>query len=89
MASRAFTAMLTSAVSNWLASASTRQCSMQPNSVAISMREPTMVRSMSTTPRMRSAASKTSGLSAWRRAKARSWPVSLEARPTVSLMASM
>ena len=46
MASRAFTAMFTSAVSNWLTSASTRQLS-QRTSVTIWMREPTMVRSMS------------------------------------------
>ena len=46
MASRAFTAMLTSAVSNWLTSASTKQRS-QAISVTIWMREPTMVRSMS------------------------------------------
>jgi hypothetical protein len=36
MASRAFTAMLTSAVSNWLASASTKQAS-PPSSVTISI----------------------------------------------------
>ena len=38
--------------------------------------------------RSRSHTSKVSGLSAWRRAKARSWPVSLAARPTVSEIAS-
>ena len=54
MASRAFTAMLTSAVSNWLTSASTKQRS-QAMSVTIWMREPTMVRSMSATARTRSA----------------------------------
>ena len=46
MASRAFTAMLTSAVSNWLTSASTKQ-GWQAISVSIWMRAPTMVRSMS------------------------------------------
>ena len=88
MASRALTAMFTSAVSNWVTSASTKQRS-QAMSVTIRMRAPTMVRSMSVTARMRSGTSNTSGLSACRRAKASNWPVSLAARSTVSEIASM
>ena len=52
MASRAFTAMLTSAVSNWLASASSH--GSQAISVTIGC-APTIVRSMSATERTRSA----------------------------------
>ncbi len=88
MASRAFTAMLTRAVSNCATSASTKQRSAVA-SVTIRMREPTMVRTISLTARTRSAMSNSSGLSACRRAKARSWPVNLEARSTVSVVASM
>ena len=83
IASRAFTAMLTSAVSNWLTSAQTKQ-GRSGTSRLTRMRAPVTVSSMSATPRSFAPMSKTSGFSAWRRAKARSWPVSLEARSTVS-----
>jgi hypothetical protein len=48
-----------------------------------------MVLNMSWIERRRSETSKTSGFKVCRRAKARSWLVSLEARVTVSLMASV
>ncbi len=95
IASRALTTMLTSAVSNWLGSASTRQGPLRPLAsrngstwVSTWMREPVMVRTMSETEATPRPTSNTSGWSACRRAKARSWPVSLAARSTVSEMAS-
>ena len=87
MALRAFTAMLTRAVSNWLTSARTKQGS-PGTSMTTWMRAPVTVSSISPTPRSRAPTSNTSGFSACRLANARSWPVSLAARSTVSDTAS-
>ncbi|GJD92806.1 hypothetical protein BHAOGJBA_6366 [Methylobacterium hispanicum] len=87
MASRALTAMLTNAVSNWLASARTKH-GLSGSSAPTRMRAPMIWSSISAMACRRAPASKISGLRAWRRAKARSWPVSLAARSTVSDTAS-
>ncbi len=70
MASRAFAAKLTSAVSNWFRSARTWQ---PPHPVAASTatRVPTRVWSIGTRLRTRSPALKGSGASGWRRALVR------------------
>ena len=88
IASRAFTARLTMAVSNWLASA----CTKQGHSglvVTTRMRAPVRVSSIVARPTRREPTSKVSGLSGCRRAKARSCPVSFAARSTVLDTASM
>ena len=87
MASRAFTARFTSAVSNWLTSASVWQ-GWRHASVSMAMRAPIKGRIRSDTSRTLALTSNTWGLSGWRRAKARSWLVSLAARSTVSAIAS-
>ncbi len=83
IASRAFTAMLTRAVSNWLASTRTKH-GWSGTSVTTLIRAPVTVSSRSPTRCRRAPTSSVSGFSVCRRAKARSWPVSLAARSTVS-----
>ena len=87
MASRALTAMLISAVSNWPASALIRQ-GPPGTRVTISIRAPVKVRMISLSVCTFSPTSNSSGFSVCRRAKASSWAVSLAARLTVSEIAS-
>ncbi len=88
MASRAFTAMLMMAVSNWPASALTKHGSSGPR-MTISMREPIRVPIISLSVCTLRPTSNTSGFNVCRRAKASNCPVSLAARVTVSEIASI
>ena len=76
------------AVSNWPASALTKQGSSGPR-VTISMREPISVRIISLSICTFRPTSNTSGFNVCRRAKASNCAVSLAARVTVSEIASM
>ena len=88
MASRALTAMLIIAVSNWPASALTKHGS-SGRMVTISIARPISVPIISLSICTLRPTSNTSGFSVWRRAKASNWLVSLAARVTVSEIASM
>ena len=87
MASRALTAMLIIAVSNWPASALIRQ-GPPGTRVTISIRAPVKVRMISLSVCTLSPTSNSSGFSVCRRAKASNCAVSFAARLTVSEIAS-
>ncbi|MNT35231.1 hypothetical protein D3C72_1712520 [compost metagenome] len=86
MASLAFSAILTMAVSNWLTSANTKHSS-SCNTTSTLISAPVTVPSISPISFARSQASNTLGFRGCRRANASNCPVSFAARPTVSEMA--